>query len=563
MSSNEILSPTAKKIFEMKYAQTKEDGTKESWKEAVTRVAKYVASAEENEATELAFMAQVIEVMYERAFIPGGRILANAGTNIKNLMNCFVLPLEDSRQGIYGTLKDAAEIFAWGGGIGYNFSHLREKGADVGGTGGSASGPISFMSLFDQTGEVISQASRRGAQMGILHVDHPDIETFINIKNRLDGRNARVLEEYKRNLKQAGLDIDGEGYFEIMRKTLADDQLTHFNISVAVTDEFMSRVSDGDKEANKIMLQIAENAWSNGDPGIFFIDRANQDNTTPYLGPIEATNPCGEVPLLSYEACCLGSINLHSVTFEEGYIDLDYLRGVIRVAVRFLDNIQELSSTPIDKINEATKATRRIGLGVMGLADVLAEQGMEYDSEEAFEFCEALAKFINVEAWRASMDLAEERGAFPDYVEELINWELIDKTDLDRRPMRNVAVTSIAPTGSISLISDVNSGIEPFFANVYRRNITEGIGNTATETLEQAASKNTVKTAHDIDWENHIAMQAVWQKWTDSAVSKTINMPNDATVDDIVNAYFLAWESGLKGITVYRDGSKLFQILER
>jgi len=554
--SNSVLSPTAQRIFEMKYARTLPNGEKETWSQAVTRVAQYVASVEKNEATELAFMAQIFEVIHDRLFLPGGRILANAGTGIKNLMNCFVLPIEDSRESIYDTLGKAAEIFAWGGGIGYNFSHLREKGALVSTTGGEASGPISFMSLFDQTGEVISQASRRGAQMGILSIDHPDIEIFINIKNKLDGRNIRLVEEYQRNLENAGLDTGGAEYFEIMRKTLADDQLTHFNISVAISDEYMA---GDDKE---LLKQIAENAWKNGDPGLYFIDRANQDNMTPYLGDLDVTNPCGEVPLLPYEACCLGSINLFMFSYPEGYFDWKNLKDIIRIAVRFLDNIQELNETSIEEINDATKDTRRLGLGVMGLADTLEELGLSYDSQEARDFCDELAKFISTEAWSASMDLAEERGAFPAFVEEHVTWEGIP-VELKRRPVRNVAITSIAPTGSIALVADVNNGIEPFFSHDYTRNITGGIGNTAKETLKQSAVSDTVKTAHEIHWKDHINMQATWQNWTDNAVSKTINMPNEATVEDVLSAYEYAWEQGLKGITVYRDGSKLFQILNR
>ncbi len=561
--TNDILSPTAQRIFELKYAVKMDGGERETWRQAVTRVAQYVASAEENEATELAFMGQLIEVIHDRLFLPGGRILANSGTSIKNLMNCFVLPVEDSRESIYKALGHAAEIFAWGGGIGYNFSHLREKGALVGTTGGEASGPISFMSLFDQTGEVISQASRRGAQMGILDIEHPDIERFVNIKNSLDGRNVRLLDEYKRNLNNAGLDTDGTEYFQIMRKTLADDQLTHFNISVAITDSFMAKVIDDDEESVDLLRMIAKNAHTNGDPGVFFIDRANSDNMTPYMGDILATNPCGEVPLLPYEACCLGSINLYMFAEPDIGYNWDDLRDTIRIAVRFLDNVQELNYTLIDEINKATRETRRLGLGVMGLADTLEELGLEYDSEDAMIFCEEVARFIAVESWNASMDLAEERGPFSSYIEEKINWKLVDSLGIDRRPIRNVAITSIAPTGSIALVADVNGGIEPFFAHSYSRNMTEGVGNTAKETFEQSAISDTVKTAHEISWKSHIDMQAVWQNYTDNAVSKTINMPNNVTVEDIMNAYRYAWEKGLKGIAVYRDGSRAFQILNR
>lgn len=552
------LSPNADKIFKMKYAQKRANGRLEEWGETCVRVADYVSKAESNESNRLQYLADFTKIMLERTFVPGGRILANAGTNIKNLMNCFVLPIEDSRESIYTTLGKAAEVFAWGGGIGYNFSHLRGRGTPVSTTGGTASGPLSFMSLFDQTGEVISQASRRGAQMGMMNVDHPDILRFINFKNELNTRNQRLFEEYMRNLDVNNLDKDGKKYFEVMRKTLADDQLTHFNMSVAITDEFMEALTD--KAFYGIMKEIAENAWSNGDPGVFFIDTANTDSMVPYLGRIEATNPCGEVPLLPYEACCLGSINLER--FIDGkYVDFAYLKEVVAFAVRFLDNVHELNMTPVEEINEAVRMTRRIGLGVMGWADALVEAGIPYDHDDAFILADMIAKTIQTTAWETSMQLAEERGEFPAFQWDNINWKLIDDLGLERKPVRNVAVTSIAPTGSISLVSDVNSGIEPFFAHTYSRNITEGIGNTATDTLEQSAVSHTVRTAHEIHWKDHIKMQATWQKWTCNAVSKTINMPNDATVKDVMEAYKLAWKSGCKGITVYRDGSRLFQIL--
>lgn len=556
------LSPTAEKIFKLKYSL----GGKEDWEGAAARVALYVAEAEP-EGERLFYTLEFCRMIYEKSFLPGGRILANAGTGIKNLMNCFVLPVDDSREGIYGTLKDAAEVFAWGGGVGYNFSRIRPEGSFVKTTKGKASGPLSFMSLYDQTGEVISQASRRGAQMGILNVEHPDIVKFINFKNKLNSRNSRLLEEYKRNLDRKGLDIDGEPYFSVLGKTLADDQLTHFNVSVGLSDAFMGQL-DSDSLWDKthtpaqIMRIIATNAWLSGDPGIFFIDRANDDNMVPYLGRIEATNPCGEVPLLPYEACCLGSINLPN--FNEGDIfDWNYLTQVVHLAVRFLDDVQELNETPVEKINASTRATRRLGLGVMGLADLLAERKLSYDSDEAREFCDTLAWFIGKEAWLESMNLAEEKGAFPAFNPYDVNWKLIDKFNLERRPVRNVAITSIAPTGTIALIADVNSGIEPYFAHNYSRNLTEGVGNTATETITQSAVSDTVKTAHEINWQDHIKMQEIWQRWTDNAVSKTINMHNDASIDDIINAYNLAWKSGLKGITVYRDRSKLFQILNK
>jgi ribonucleoside-diphosphate reductase alpha chain len=568
------LSPIAEKIFNMKYALTRPSGRKETWEEACVRVANHVSSAEDNESTRLQLLADFTKLLVNRTFLPGGRILANAGTNIRNLMNCFVLPIEDSRESIYGTLTMAAEIFAWGGGIGYNFSSIREEGAPVKTTGGAASGPLSFMGLFNHTGEVISQASRRGAQMGILNVNHPDIIKFVRFKNNLNNANSRILDEYKRNLTKVGLDVKGIKYFDMLRKTLADDQLTHFNISVSIPNCFMdavkmwfpweliSRTTEERQkvDANELLNLIAENAHANGDPGIFFSTRANMDNMVPYLGHIEATNPCGEVPLLPFEPCCLGSINL--CDFVDGtYFDFDYLKVVTKLAIRFLDNVQEVNVTPVTPVNEAAKRTRRLGLGVMGWADVLEEMGIPYDNEEALDLARGIAKTIQHEAWLASQELAEEKGAFPAFDADKVNWTLLDNAKVERKAVRNVACTSIAPTGTISLIGECNSGIEPYYSNSYVRNITEGISNSKTDDI-RLGSKSKVKTAHEIAWQDHIKMQAAWQMYTDNAVSKTINMPNTATVKDVRDAYMMAWELRCKGITVYRDGSKAFQILE-
>jgi len=550
-----MLTELGQKIFELKYAKTRLNGKKETWEQACVRVAHYVSQAEENVEEQTQWMANFTKVMIELTFVPGGRVLANAGTPIKNLMNCFVLPVEDSRVGIYTALSHAAQIFAWGGGIGYNFSTLRPKGSPVGGTNGQASGPLSFMELFNSTGEVIAQASRRGAQMGILNIEHDDIEDFIHYKNVLNEPNQRIYDEYLRNLDIAGLDRRRKGYFNVMKKTLADNQLTHFNVSVAISNEYM-------ENPDYKMEMIAENAWRNGDPGIYFIDRANEDNLVPYLGSLDATNPCGEVPLLPYEPCCLGSINLAQFV-ENGYIDFTYLKQVVNTAVRFLDNIQTLNETPVPEINEASKRTRRLGLGVMGWADALAEMQIPYDHEDAIILAKHLGKTIQIAGWEASMDLAKEKGAFPEYQARKINWKLIDGLDLKRRPVRNVAVTSIAPTGSIALIAGVNSGIEPYFDRNYTRNITEGIGNVAKDTVKQKSLTSDVRVAHEIHWKDHIRMQAEWQKYVDNAVSKTINMPNGVPVSSVEEAYKMAWELGCKGVTVYRDGSRTFQILER
>lgn len=620
------LNPTAEKIYKLKYSLRGE----EEWQQTCLRVANYIASAEEDEEKRLELTGKFFQMMYYLAFLPGGRVLANAGTKIKNLNNCFVLPIEDSRESIYQTLKDAAEIFAWGGGVGYNFSNLREEGATVKTTGGNASGPLSFMSLFDQTGEVISQASRRGAQIGLLNCDHPDIEKFIDFKSTLNSRNKRLLSEYYRNLEIAGLDRRRKGYFNVLEKTLQDDQLTHFNISVGLTDSFMEAVaSDGDWElisrttgevvstvkARDVLMSMAEKAWESGDPGVFFIDRSNMDNMVKYLGMIEATNPCGEIPLLPYEPCCLGSINLLSIYDEEtGDINFPFLEELVRLSVRFLDNIQSLSETPVEEVNKWSRGLRRLGLGVMGWADLLAKLDIPYDSDDAFDLAEYIGWFISFFAWLESISIAEEKGSFPFYEKEKVDLEVVFKSlqaayvphDFDLENVRNfgvrnVAITSIAPTGTISLISGVNSSIEPFFALAYKRNITEGIGNVAKdhiieinpillEKLEKEGFeekeieevkkyilkhgtisehpkisdhiKAVFRTSLEIDFTDHIRMQAAWQKYIDNAISKTINMKNSATAEDIFKAYFLMWEAGLKGGTIYRDNSKSFQILE-
>lgn len=620
-----MLNKTAEKIFKLKYSLN----GNESWDQTCLRVAAYVASAEEKENLE-DWTGKFFQMMYYKAFLPGGRVLANAGTGIKNLNNCFVLPVADSRDSIYDTLKNAAEIFAWGGGVGYNFSTLREEGAEVKTTGGKASGPLSFMSLFDQTGEVISQASRRGAQIGLLNCDHPDIEKFIDFKSTLNSRNERLLREYYRNLELSGLDRRRKGYFKVLEKTLQDDQLTHFNISVGLTDRFMEAVAaDEDWElisrttkepvkvvkARDILMSMAEKAWESGDPGVFFIDRANMDNMVKYKGYIEATNPCGEIPLLPYEPCCLGSINLLSVYDEEtGDINFPFLEELVRAAVRFLDNVQTLSETPVEKVNEWSKGLRRLGLGVMGWADLLAKLEIPYDSDDALDLAEYISWFISFFSWLESISLAEDRGTFPYYDAGRVDLEVVfkslqaayvphnfDLNDVRLSGVRNVAITSVAPTGTISLISGVNSSIEPFFALAYKRNITEGIGNEAKdyvieinpillEKLEKEKFdekeieeikkyilkhgtisdhpkisdhiKAVFRTSLEIDFTDHIRMQAAWQKYIDNAISKTINMKNSSTPEDIFKAYFLMWEAGLKGGTIYRDNSKSFQILE-
>lgn len=621
------LSSTAQKIFNLKYARNNE-----TWEQACLRVALHVASAYKDDPKYDSLLNAFYNLMVERVFIPGGRILANSGTDISNLMNCFVLGIEDSRESIYGSLKNAAEIFAHGGGVGYNFSNIRERGAKVRTTGGAASGPLSFLTLFDQTGEVISQASRRGAQIAFLDIDHPDIENFINYKNILDSRNARLLSEYKRNLERQGLDTDGKEYFNILEKTLKDDQLTHFNISVMLNDKFMKAVLDDESwplisrvskevvktvNSNDLIYQIAQEAWESGDPGIAFFDRINEDNMVPYLGNLNAGNPCAELFIFPNESCCLGSLNLHKFYIpENNSINWEFLEYAVRVATRFLDSVQTVSFAPIEEINYMSKGLRRLGLGVMGWADLLAEMEIPYSSDQALELADKISWFIAYFSTLESMAMADELGRFPLYDEDKVNLEyklkilnnkkysprFFDEKEIRKIGFRNVATVSIAPTGSIALIADVNSSIEPFFALYYKRFITEGIGNTAKDhivelnpilirklerdgfndkqinqlkkhlqefgTLEDCPEifgqyKAPFITSSEISPETHILMQAAWQTNVDNSISKTINLPNSTTVENIVNVIIMAWNNNLKGCTIYRDGSKLFQILNK
>jgi ribonucleotide reductase alpha subunit len=998
-------TPIQNKIVAMKYAYKRPDGTKEKdWDEVVLRT----VTALTNDSKRATAYYNLIN---ELVFMPGGRILANAGTGIKSLMNCYSLGLSDSRQSIYATLKEAAEVFAHGGGVGYNFSNIREEGAPIISTGGQAcltgdtvvykdrtkksvaenivtleklfllkqkrkdlipliaircmdeathtlfknnivdivcngladvytletvsgykirattnhrfmtdnfeyqelskftvgdkiavngmsfcehcgkpiygkhlclschnknqvkstalattarqrkqcrnaakdfcemctvtnkrfeihhidqnvqnnspenllnlcpkchqglhaalrafgnpyrqkyvtldtiskieyagqeivydlqmshpnhnfvanglishnSGPLSFLSLFDQTGEVIQQASRRGAQLACLNVDHFDIEKFIDFKSTLNYRNQRIISEYLRNLEYSGLEEDVNST-KVFEKTLQDDQLTHFNVSVGITDEFMKCVVTGEPfelksvvdskvvrkvNAKELLHKIALRAWESGDPGLLFLDTANANHMVPYMGRILNTNPClvgdtlirteageveiqelvgkevnvycmdsdgnsvlakatniiktkenaslvnirtsdnteitctpdhqfytrnrgyveaselnlsdvlydlvddvhisrvmllihkedvydmqvpgynnfvangivvhncGEVPLLPYESCCLGSLNLAKFVEEPvdegGYkVNWEFLEYATRHGIRFLDDVQSVSEAPLEPINVMSKGLRRLGLGVCGFADLLAEMEIPYNSDSAFELANYISWFISFMAWQESFAMAEEKGAFEYYDKDKVNLEPLRRVfesqyvpyDFDyHRPVRNVAVTSLAPTGSISLVAGVNSGIEPFFALAYKRNITQGIGNTATDYVielnpilfrklkkynvpeadiekikEYVLEKGTVQgcdlvpeklrkvfvTSHEITPEEHIEMQASWQEYVSNSVSKTINLPHDATVEDVEQAIVLMWYHNLVGGTLYRDNSKFFQVL--
>jgi len=627
------LNEKAQKVFALKYSTRKTKGWKEKCLEIASQMAeaglRYGKTKEEVEEVKQKYFESLFDLM----FIPGGRIIANSGTGIKNLGNCFVLGIEDSRKSIYGTLADAAEVFADGGGIGYFFGNIREEGAEIKTTGGQASGALSFMTLFDQTGEVISQASRRGAQMGVMDISNPDIQKFIHFKSSLNHRNERIVREYDRNLRSVVKgELKGTKYEKVLSKTLQDDQLTHFNVSVLLTDKFMETVENGGDwelvspstklpvkkiKAKDLLTEMATQAWESGDPGELFYDAMNRDNMVSYIEDIRATNPCGEVPLLINESCILASLNLHKFYDKKTKsINYDLLKDQVKTMTRFLEDVVEISEAPLDKINYTTKSLRRLGGGAMGWADLLVELNIPYESKEAIELGDYISWFISFHAWETSYELAKERGCFPFYDKTKAKMNVVTRvlydspfgkseispSDLYETGVRNVAVSSVAPTGSIALLGGVNSSIEPFFALAYKRNITEGVGNIAKDSLfeinpvlesklkEHKYTPETIieimeyvnkhgtmtgcklvnkelqdlfKTANEIDWKNHIDMQAVWQKWFSNAISKTVNLPEKSTPQDIYDAYLYMWKMGLKGGTIYRNNSKSFQILEK
>ncbi len=569
------LSENGMAVLERRYlAKDREGNTIEDPKGMFLRVARTMAAIE----TQYDASANVDEwtrtfyrLIANLEFVPNSPTLMNAGRELGQLSACFVLPVEDSIDDIFDSVKNTAQIHKSGGGTGFAFSRLRPEGDVVGSTGGVASGPVSFIKIFDAATEQVKQGgTRRGANMGILHIQHPDVEKFIHVKD--------------------------------------DNQtLQNFNISLAVTDAFMEALESGSDfelinphsgqvtgtlNAREVFDDVTRSAWKTGDPGMIFIDKINAQNPTPALGQIESTNPCGEQPLLPYESCNLGSINLNRVlrpgTGSGGTtgleIDWDKLGEIVAVATRFLDNVIDANSYPIPQIDEMSKTTRRIGLGIMGWADILSRMGVAYDSEEALGIGERVMSFIQERTWGASQDLAEERGPFPAFYGSIYDVP-------DARPMRNSAPTTIAPTGTISIIAEASSGIEPLFALSYVRNVmdrtrlvevnpwfkqaAEEGGFFSEELMQQLADAGSARgidsvpiaaqeafaTSHDIAPEWHVRMQAAFQKYTDNAVSKTINLPHDATVDDVAHAYHLAYQLGCKGITIYRDGSKDEQVL--
>ncbi|WP_435335721.1 adenosylcobalamin-dependent ribonucleoside-diphosphate reductase [Haloarchaeobius sp. TZWWS8] len=551
-------SPVARTVLEQRCLRRDEHGTVvETPAELVERVATAVASVEDQYGNDPNIVASEFAAMLDALyFLPNSPTLSNAGTGTQQLAACFVLPVEDSLESIFGALGNAALVHQTGGGTGFSFSRLRPSGDVVGGSGGVASGPVSFMKIFDCATEQVKQGGRRrGANMGVLAIWHPDVETFVTAK-RTEG------------------------------------VLRNFNLSVATDARFWAAVSEGSTydlvnprtgtvtetvDAGALLDEIAAAAWESGDPGIVFLDAIAAANPTPALGSIEATNPCGETPLLPYEACVLGSVNLARMTTDGG-IDWDRLGHTVRLAIRFLDDAIDACTYPLPEIEAAVTRTRKLGFGVMGFHDLLVDLGISYDSDEAVAVAEEMMAFVSEEAWEASADLAAERGTFPAF----------GQSELDG-PVRNATTTAIAPTGTLSLVAGCTSGIEPMYGVAYEKHVLGGlelvnerfVDIARTRGFDTPALLATVRdrtsiqdvdtvpadvrrlfqTAHDVSPVRHLEIQAAFQQHTDNGVSKTVNLPESATVEDVRDVYELARELDVKGITVFRSGCRREQVL--
>ena len=565
------ISENCLKVLERRYLKKDKNGNViETPEELFVRVSNHIAQADrlygatDTEVAET--QKNFYKMMTDFEFMPNSPTLMNAGKDLGQLSACFVLPIGDSMESIFDAIKNTAMIHKSGGGTGFSFSRLRQKNSVVRSTGGVSSGPVSFMKVFNAATQAVKQGgTRRGANMGILRVDHPDVLEFIKCKEN-------------------------------------DKEITNFNISIAITEDFMNKVINDEEynlidphtkkvvntlKAKEVFDLIVEMAWKNGEPGIVFIDKINQCNPTPGLGEIESTNPCGEQPLLPFESCNLGSINLSKVVSENNgkkEVDWEKLKRLTHLGVHFLDNVIDMNKFPLVEIEQMTRTNRKIGLGIMGWADMLIQLEMAYNSDDAVELAEKVMSFIDCEAKKKSEGFADKRGAFPAYNDSVFSSQAVGKR-------RNATLTTIAPTGTISIISNISSGIEPLFALSYYRNVMDNDklievnslfeaiakkeGFYSRKLMEEIAEKGSVKdvegvpekykkifvTSHDIAPLWHIRMQAVFQKHTDNAVSKTVNFPHNATKDDIREVYMMAYKQGCKGVTIYRDRSREEQVL--
>ena len=557
------LSSNARTVLERRYLLRDASGAvAETPEQLFARVAEAIAAVEPTTELREAWAPRFLEAMSSLRFLPNSPTLMNAGTGRGTLAACFVLPVEDTLESIMSTARATALVQKYGGGTGFDFSRLRGEGEPIASTHGAACGPVSVLRHYDDVSRLVTQGGKRdGANMGILRVDHPDVRAFLHAKD--DGVSAQ-----------------------------------RFNISLAVTDAFLVAAAEGAPftladprdgsprgrvDAAELLDEAARSAWLNGDPGMVFIDTINRANPTPAIGAIEATNPCGEVPLLPWEACTLGSINV-AAFLDEAMGDLDWaaLRETVALAVRFLDNVIDASPFPLEEIREAVRGNRKIGLGVMGFADLLIASGVPYDSPEALDLAERMMSAIASAANDASAALGEEKGVFP-------NWER--SIYAGRKPYRNAARTCVAPTGTIAIIAGASSGIEPLYSLAHLRRMGDGtVLPEVSAAFERAArdgdfhspelfedlaaggslqdhgdvpeeARRRFATAHEVGWEQHVRMQAAFQRHTDLAVSKTVNLPHEASVEDVRAALLLAHELGCKGITVYRDGSRAQQVL--